>query len=638
MQWWHEWRQQTARVLRLLPWTLQLLWQSHRVGTVIVSLLTLAQAVIPLAQLWVTKLLIEQVVAARLPMPQQVTTGVESVWFYVGLEALLLLGGLLLGLTAGHWRNILQEHLVYHVQLRVLAKSAQLDLAAYESPDYYDQLHRAQQNALYGPIQLLSAVLTLTQALLSLLSVIALVLLYQPWLALVLVCTTLPSFWALLHYGRRRFLLFHQRTADGRRAEYLHSVLTSDTYAKEVRVWGLTDYLTTQIKVLRSRFKAENIALSRGQTLAGVGGEFLAALGYYSAYVTVVAAVIAGRLTLGDLTLYAGLFARTQSLVEAVLQAVAEMYEIQLFAEQLEIFLGWQPTVVAPAHPRPLPALQSGLTVHNVSFTYPGTDRPILRNVSFTIQPGQCVALVGINGAGKTSLVKCLLRLYDPDAGAILADGCDLRDLDPAGWRRQVGVVFQDYARYQLTALENIAFGDIAAQADLPRIRQAAQTAGIDGLLSNLPAGYETILGRHFADGAELSLGQWQRVALARALLRAAPLLILDEPTAAMDPQAEYELYQHFRALAKDRMTLLISHRFSTVRMADHILVLEDGAILEQGTHDELLAQNGRYAHLFTLQAESYQRTPAPLAPVDRGRTDGRAAPELHGAALVTVA
>jgi ATP-binding cassette subfamily B protein len=272
------------------------------------------------------------------------------------------------------------------------------------------------------------------------------------------------------------------------------------------------------------------------------------------------------------------------------------------------------------------------LTVQNLAFTYPGTEHPVLQDVSFTIQPGQCVAVVGINGAGKTSLVKCLLRLYDPDHGAILADGSDLRSLDPNAWRRQVGVVFQDYARYQFTARENVGFGDVDALHDLVRIRQAAQAAGIDPVLSNLPAGYETLLGRRFEGGAELSLGQWQRVALARALLRDAPLLVLDEPTAAMDPQAEYELYQHFRALAKDRMTLLISHRFSTVRMADLILVLDDGRIIEKGTHDELLAQNGQYARLFNLQAESYQRTPDPAY---RERVNGHHTPELLGSALV---
>jgi ATP-binding cassette subfamily B protein len=428
-------------------------------------------------------------------------------------------------------------------------------------------------------------------------------------MAAVLMLTTLPSFWAMIHYGGQRFMLFNGRTPDGRRAQYLSDVLTSDTYAKEVRVWGLTPYLTAQIESLRGRFKQENIDLSRRQAIASLGGEILSSAGYYSAYVTVVLAVIAGRLSLGDLTLYAGAFSRTQSLFESMLRAIAEAYEIQLFAEQLQHFLRLQPTVVAPTQPKEAPLLETGLAVQNLSFTYPGFDEPVLEDVSFTIEPGQCVALVGINGAGKTTLVKSLLRLYDPDDGAILADGVDLRDLDPAAWRRNVGVVFQDYARYQLTARENIGFGNIDMLDDLDLIRQAAHGAGIDSLLSQLPDGYESLLGRHFEGGHELSLGQWQRMALARALLRDAPLLVLDEPTAAMDPQAEYDLYQHFKALAQDRMTLLISHRFSTVRMADLILVLANGKIIERGTHHELLAKNGQYAHLFKLQAESYQLT-----------------------------
>lgn len=616
-----QWAQEARRILRLLPWTLRWLWLSHRGATVSVSLLTLLQSVIPVAQLWVTKLLVDQVVfVTSLSAAQRVGSPLQAIWLYVGLEAGVLTAGLVIGLAAGHSRNILQEHLVYQVQLKVLQQSARLDLAAYEAPEYYDQLYRAQEGALYGPVQLLSAVLVLAQTSLTLLTVSGLILAYSPGLVVVLLATTLPGFWALMHYGRRRFIVFNDRTPDGRRAEYLSGVLSSDVYAKEVRVWGLTDYLLDQIQALRRRFRQENIDLSRGQALASFGGELLSTLGYYAAYVTVVWRVVGGSFTLGDLTLYAGVFSRSQALFENLLQAIAEVYQVQLFVEQLDLFLRLEPKVTAPPTTAPpLPRLEHGLAVQNLAFAYPGSERPVLRDVNFHIRPGECVALVGNNGAGKTTLVKCLLRLYDPDGGRIVVDGEDLRQVDPAAWRQQIGVVFQDYARYQLTARENVGFGRLSALNDLPRIRAAAAQSGIDAILEALPEGYETLLGRRFEGGAELSLGQWQRVALARALLRDAPLIILDEPTAALDAQAEYDLYQQWRELTRGRMTVLISHRFSTVRMADRILVLDNGTIVEEGSHEELLARDGQYAYLFRLQAESYQMESAPVTDPQSG-------------------
>lgn len=600
--------EEIIRVLRLLPWTLRLLWHSHRGATVGVILLTFVQAIVPIAQLWIAKLLVDQIVMVlALPEGSRVGEPINQVFLIVTVEAVLLLGGVLVGLLSAHIRNILQEHLVYHVQLKVLAQSALLDLEMYESPDYYDQMHRAQQQAVRGPIELLGAILALTETTFSLVSICVIIALYQPWVILLLTLTGIPSFWVMMHYGRQRFLLLHGRTPDGRRAAYLGEVLSSNEYAKEVRVWSLSNYLIKQIEVLRSQFKEENIDLSRRQSIATFFGELLSTLGYYGAYLGVVIAVIAGRLTLGDLIFYAGLFSRSQALFESMLHSIATVYEIQLFAEQLEIFLALAPSVGIPEVPTPVPELQKGIVVENLSFTYPGTDRTILKDVNFTINPGECVALVGVNGAGKTTLVKCLLRLYEVNGGAIWADGINLHELDPLAWRQQISVVFQDYARYQLTAQENIGFGNLDLLHDLERIRSVAQEASIDTVLQQLPEGYQSILGRTFAGGHELSLGQWQRVALARALLREVPFLILDEPTAAMDAQAEYELYQKFSELAQNRMTLLISHRFSTVRMADKILVLENGSIIEEGNHEELLQKNGRYAHLFNLQAESYQ-------------------------------
>lgn len=611
---------EVRELVRILPWVLRLLRDSHPGAAFSLTALTVLQGLSPVAQLWVTKLLMDQLVLIiKLRPEQRAGEPVETALFYVAVEAGILMTSVLLGLLAGHTRNILQEALVYNVQKQVLEQSARLDLQAYESPVYYDQLQRARMQVGEGPIQLLGALLDVAQAGLTLLSVGTLVLFFRPWVALVLTLTTLPSFWAMIHYGWRRFTLFDMRTPDGRRAEYLSDVLSTDTFAKEIRVWGVSRYLLDQVLVLRRRFRRENLSLSRSQAFGTSFGEVLSTSGYYASYLVVVLGVIAGRLTLGELTLYAGAFTRMQSLFENVLLSVANVYQLQLFIQNLQIFLSLEPAVVTPLEPHPLSEPICEISVDDLSFTYPGTDELVLDHVSFRLRSGECVALVGENGAGKSTLVKLLLRLYEPSGGAIRADGLDLRELDPEAWRNRIGVVFQDYARFQFTARENVGVGNVAEIEDLALIREAARAAGIDDVLSSLPEGYETMLGRQFEGGCELSLGQWQRLALARALLRDAPLLVMDEPTAAMDPQAEYDLYRHLRELARGRMTLLISHRFSTVRMADRILVLQGSKIAEEGTHEELLAQDGWYARMFYLQAESYQISePRPAVQGDR--------------------
>jgi ATP-binding cassette subfamily B protein len=601
-------RQEVSELVQLLPWVLRLLRESHPGATFLLSALTMLQGLVPVAQLWVTKLLMDQLVLIlSLPAGQRAGEPVQKALFYVGFEAGVIVASVLLGLAAGHTRNVLQEALVYNVQKRVLEQSARLDLQAYESPLYHDQLQRARAQAGEGPIQLLGALLDVAQAGMTLLSVGVLVFLFRPWVALLLTLTTLPSFWAMIHYGWRRFTLFDRRTQDGRRAEYLSGVLTTAPFAKEIRVWGIARYLLDQVLVLHGRFRRENLALSRSQGLGTAAGEVLSTAGYYASYLVVVLGVIAGRLTLGELTLYAGAFTRMQSLFESVLLGVANVYQLQLFARNLQLFLALEPAVVGPPEPRALAEPLEEIEVDGLRFAYPGTDEVVLAGVNLTLRRGECVALVGENGAGKTTLIKLLLRLYEPTDGSIRVDGVDLRELDPEAWRRRIGVVFQDYARFQLSARENVGVGDVDRIEDLARIEAAARAAGIDGVLSSLPAGYETPLGRQFEGGCELSIGQWQRLALARALLRDAPLLVMDEPTAAMDAQAEYELYRHLRDLARGRMTLLISHRFSTVRMADRILVLQGSKITEEGTHEELLAREGWYARMFRLQAESYQ-------------------------------
>jgi len=602
------WRSSVGPVLRSLPWTLGLLWRSHRGATLGAALITLLQGALPVGQLWVTKLLVDQVVLVVGLAPEQRSPElVTLVFVYLGLEALVLLGGVLVGVLSGHCYNILSEHLAYHVQLRILEQCTRLDLAAYESPHYYNLLQQAQDQAGYAPMLLLRRLLEMAQALVSLLSITTLVVLYKPWLAAVPVLATVPGFLVAVHYGRQHFFLYDRRTPAGRRADYLASVLSSDEYAKEVRVWGLAGYLLGQLQALRLRFRRENIGLSRRQSVGTLLGEALSTAGYYGSYAVIILGVLAGELTIGDLTLYAGAFSRAQALFESLLQSVANAYQSQLFALRLAEFLALEPQIVAPAAPLPPPGPQAGLSVEGLRFAYPGTGERVLDGLSFSVRPGECVAVVGANGAGKTTLVKLLLRLYDPDEGRIRLGGVDLRALDPDQLRRRIAVVFQDYARYQMTIRENIGFGDLAALDDLARIQTVARESGVAPVVEALPEGYETLLGRMFEGGHELSLGQWQRVAVARALLRDAPILIMDEPTAAMDAQSEYDLYQQLRRLAQGRMTILISHRFSTVRMADRILVIEDGRVIEEGTHEALLARDTRYAYYFNLQAESYQ-------------------------------
>lgn len=608
INWIRTWWLKVSSPISLLPWSLGLLWQSHRLGTIAITITTLLQGIIPAIQLWITKLLVDQIVfILSLPPPGNTSQAIYSVFLLIILEASVILVGVFVGVLGGHAFNILSEHLSYHIQMRILEHCANLDFAVYESAEYYDYLQRAQEQARNGPILLLTRLLELSQSFISLFSIALLVFLYNAWVFLILTITTIPSFWAAMHYGRQRYFLFNHRTPDGRRATYFNDVLSTDIYAKEVRIWGVKEYLLDCLQSLRLRFIRENIALSRRQSMASMGAELISTLGYYGTYIIVVLGVIAGKLTLGDLTLYGGAFSQTQSLFENVLEGIANVYETQLFVQNLSTFFDIKPKIIALGNPNPIPSAKRELKICDLSFTYPGVRKKVLDGVSFTVRPGECVAIVGINGAGKTTLVKLLLRLYDPTDGKITIDNIDIRQLDPVDWRKQISVVFQDYVRYQMTARENIGFGEIEEVNNLEKICQVAKMVGINSTIENLPDGYESLLGRRFEGGQELSLGQWQSIAVSRALLRDAPILILDEPTAAMDAQAEYELYHQLKALAQNRMTILISHRFSTVRMADRILVLEDGKIIEEGTHEELLAQKTRYAHYFKLQAENYR-------------------------------
>ena len=469
-------------------------------------------------------------------------------------------------------------------------------------------LQRAQREAGFRPLILLNQMLTIVGSTITTLFLLVLLLRFNPWIVLVLVTTTLPVLFVQARYGQEAFRLFNWRTPEARKLAYYAQLLTSDQSIKEIKLFDLARLLFKRYKSLFARFYRENRSLAVRRNLAGAALALLSLLGYYGCYVYVIGRAVASAITLGDLTLYGSVFLQLQGSLTNLLNGLSTIYESALFIGNLFAFLELRPMISPSANGRQPPEKwQEGFVLHNVSFCYPGTTCYVLRNLNLHIRPGEKIALVGENGAGKTTLVKLLARLYDPTEGYITLDGLDLREYDLGSLQQCIGVIFQDFVRYYLPARENIGFGQVEALENQERIVAAAQKSGAHSVISGLPEGYETTLGRWFDDGHQLSVGEWQKVALARAFIRDADLLILDEPTASLDARTEYEVFQQFNTLTHDRAAVLISHRFSTVRMAERIIVLERGQIVEEGSHEQLLERGGIYATLFNMQAENYR-------------------------------
>ncbi len=618
--------------MRNVPPFLRLIWQTHRGYLIGIAVLRFLRAFIPVAILWVGKLLVDAIVL-------DVQTG-QPRWGHLGLLVGIELGIGAVGVVAARSTSLLESHLgdlfANRMSVRLMEHAATLDLKHFEDPNFYDRLERARRQTV-GRLALLTRLFGLAQDLLTLVTLIGTLLAFSPLLFLLLIAAVVPAFLGETHYAALGYSLLYQWTPERRKLDYYRFLAAADTTAKEIKLFGLSRYLIDEYARLADEYYAANRSLAIRRNAVGTGLSLVSTLGYYEAYGTIVYRTVLGILSLGDLTLLSGTFSRSRDLVQRTLLTTSELWEQALYLDDLFVFFAMQPTIRRPENPLPVPRpLRLGFELRDVWFRYPAAGPPspdgqpeepvdpqeelppaddpswVLRGVSITIPPAGKLALVGENGAGKTTLIKLLLRLYEPTRGEILLDGVPLAAFDPEEYHREVGVIFQDFVRYDMKAEENIAVGRISALAEdaegaRARIVDAAGRSMAAGVVESLPERYETMLGRRFEGGVDLSGGQWQKVALARAYMRDAQVLILDEPTAALDARAEYEVFQRFADLTQGKMAIIISHRFSTVRMADRILVLENGEVLEEGSHEELLAREGRYAELFRLQAEGYR-------------------------------
>jgi ATP-binding cassette subfamily B protein len=596
------WRERLA-ALRNVPPLLRMVWETSRSLTILTLLLRAVSASIPLTTLWVSKLIIDLVVRAIRHQPFDRS----AIWKLLVLELLLAVASDVLGRAISLVDSLLGDRFTNHVSLKLMAHATALDLVSFEDPVFYDKMERARRQTT-SRLGTLASLATMAQQLLTLASLLSAVIFFDPWLLLLLVGGTIPVFLGETRFAMLNYSMLYRYTPERRELDYLRFLGAGNESAKEVKIFGLGKYLAERSRTLFERFYAENRHLAIRRALHGALLNLAPTGAYYLAYVLILMRALAGQMTVGGLTLVTGAFARSRSIMESVVAGLVGISEQALFIKDLFDFLETTPQISSKpgAIPAPRP-VQRGFEFQHVSFSYPGSSNPVLSDLSFTFDAGERIALVGENGAGKTTLVKLLARLYDPTAGRILLDGVDLRDYDVDDLRREVGVIFQDYMRYDVLAAENIGFGRVDALEDEERILRSAEKSLAAEVIAGLPKTYGQMLGRRFEGGMDLSMGQWQKIALARAYMRDAQILILDEPTASLDARAEFEVYQRFVDLTAGKMAVLISHRFSTVRMADRILVLEHGRIVERGSHQQLVALGGKYAELFDLQAAGYR-------------------------------
>jgi ATP-binding cassette subfamily B protein len=560
-------------------------------------------SLLPPALFWVSKLIIDTI--QRLITTHQ--TAGARLWWLVGAEFALAVAAGVLGRVIDYLDALLAGKYMHHVSVRVMEHAASLDLLAYEDPAFYDRLERARVQAT-DRLYMIQAMGRLIQQVITTITLSISIMLFSPWLLLLLIVGVIPAFVGETHFAFLGYAKNFRQTPTRRQLDYLRILGGSKEAAKELKLFGLKDFLTERFKGLSTRVYEEDVALARRKVTLGSVLSVIGTGGYYSAYVFAVWKTVTGAFSIGTLVFLANAIRDASSNLQQTFSTLSTIADQALFLTDLIAFFEMRPTIRSKPNALPAPRpIQRGFEFRNVSFRYPGSSRLVLNGLNFHLRPGERVALIGENGEGKTTIVKLLTRLYDPAEGQVLLDGVDLREYNLEDLYREIGVIFQDFMRYEMTARENIAVGRIEQIDDLQLIQQSAQKSMAEDVVAKLPSGYAQMLGRRFEGGVDLSGGEWQKVALARAYLRDAQVLILDEPTSALDARSEYEVFQRFAELTTRKMALFISHRFSTVRMADRIVVLENGRIAEEGDHDALTQLGGRYAEMFELQAASYR-------------------------------
>lgn len=599
---WTGWRERLA-ALRNVPPVLRIVWDS---GPAVVAgglIFRLFASLLPMALLWVTKLIIDGIVHA-LNTQQPVQRGF---WWLVAGEFSLAVLSTVLTRIIDYLDSLLADKYTRYVSIRVMKHAAELDLLAYEDPVFYDRLDRARVQAT-DRLGMIQSIGRLVQQIATVVSLSVSIMLFSPWLMLLLVAGVVPAFLGESHFAFLGYAKNFRQTPIRRQLDYLRILGGSREAAKELKLFGLNGFLTERFTRLSDEIYTENVGLSRRRLIAGSFLSLIGTMGYYSAYVFVIWRTLAGALTIGTLTFLSGAILQASTNIQQIFSTLSGIADQALFLTDLLAFFEMQPTIRSKPNalmtPRPI---VRGFEFLDVSFRYPGSPRLILDHLNFRLQPGERVALIGENGQGKTTIVKLITRLYDPSEGQILLDGVDLREYSLEDLYREIGVIFQDFMRYELKARENIAVGRVEEVNNLALLKMAARKSMADNVIARLPRGYDQMLGGRFDGGLDLSGGEWQKVALARAYLRDAQLLILDEPTAALDARSEFEVFRRFAELTTGKMALFISHRFSTVRMADRIVVLDKGRIAEEGSHDQLASMGGRYAEMFEMQAASYR-------------------------------